>query len=214
MSSTRHTHDCSRLSPFDFERLCYWLVRAEGYERLEYLGESGSEQGRDVQAVRDGRRVVFQCKRVKAFGLAGAKAEIAKLRLLPPGEQPHELIFVVATAVSADLRKKIRAAWGDPETCDFWAGAELDAKVKLYTAVEREFFGEPRAFVHNLPLDSLGDLFKGRERELAELERALATDTPAAQVQAPTLQGLGGVGKTRLAVECAETVLARTWRPW
>ena len=45
----------------------------------------------------------------------------------------------------------------------------------------------------NLPFRSLGDLFVGRERELAELDRSPSR----------VLIGLGGVGKTRLAVEYA-----------
>ncbi len=52
--------------------------------------------------------------------------------------------------------------------------------------------------LHNLPFEFLGDLFKGRETELAELE-AFATSAGQKKV----LHGLGGIGKTRLAVEHA-----------
>jgi len=52
--------------------------------------------------------------------------------------------------------------------------------------------------LHNLPFESLGDLFKGRETELAELEAFAAS--PA---QKKVLYGLGGIGKTRLSVEHA-----------
>ncbi len=52
---------------------------------------------------------------------------------------------------------------------------------------------------HNLPFPSLGDLFKGRDAELRTL-----SDGPATAItQAQTLFGLGGIGKTRLAVEHA-----------
>jgi hypothetical protein len=57
---------------------------------------------------------------------------------------------------------------------------------------------------HNLPFPSLGDLFKGRDAELRTL-----SDGPATAItQAQTLFGLGGIGKTRLAVERS----APTWR--
>jgi len=89
-TATFHRLPFQDLSPLDFERLCLWLVRREGYERAEHLGEAGGEGGRDVVAWRDGRRFGFQCKRVQAFTAANASAEIEKLRRLPTEEQPHE----------------------------------------------------------------------------------------------------------------------------
>lgn len=61
----------------------------------------------------------------------------------------------------------------------------------------------PTLPLNNLPTATLGDLFKGREDLLAELEKNLDPNTPTALVQAKTLSGLGGVGKTRLAIEYA-----------
>ena len=57
----------------------------------------------------------------------------------------------------------------------------------------------------NLPYLSLGDLFKGRETQLDALTRTLGRvpDTSATPVVATVLNGLGGVGKTRLALEYA-----------
>ena len=53
----------------------------------------------------------------------------------------------------------------------------------------------------NLPFASLGELFKGRDEELAKLHEALSRG--AAAVAGKALHGLGGVGKTRLAIEYA-----------
>jgi len=63
-TGTAHKLHFQELSPLDFERLCLWLVRREGFERAEHLGEAGGEGGRDVVAWKGGRRFVFQCKRV------------------------------------------------------------------------------------------------------------------------------------------------------
>jgi len=210
LTGSSHTLPFEKLAPVDFERLCLWLVIREGYSRAEHLGEAGSEGGRDVVAWKDGRRFVFQCKRVKAFTAAHARAEIAKLRGLPAAEQPHELVFVVSSAVSAEARSAARAVWGEEATCHFWAGSELDERVNRHPDVRAAFFQLPpepgkAALRHNLPYASLGELFQGREEMLTRLRDRLAY-TPAGRATAiagKAVHGLGGVGKTRLAVEYA-----------
>ena len=51
--------------------------------------------------------------------------------------------------------------------------------------------------LHNLPFPPLGELFKGRSKELQLLEEALEKGGPN------VIHGLGGIGKTRLAIEHA-----------
>jgi tetratricopeptide (TPR) repeat protein len=64
--------------------------------------------------------------------------------------------------------------------------------------------GLARRAIH-LPYPSLGDLFKGRDAMLDELRISLtnAPATGASAIVGRALHGLGGVGKTRLAVEYA-----------
>jgi len=57
--------------------------------------------------------------------------------------------------------------------------------------------------VHNLPYRSIGNLFKGREDMVEKLRLALRTGKTAAITQVQAIHGLGGVGKSRLAVEYA-----------
>src|SRR3954470_7334929 len=104
ITGTTHTLPFDKLTPVDFERLCLWLVRREGYTRAEHLGEAGSENGRDVVAWKDGRGFAFQCKRVRAFTASHAHKEIEKLRALPAEDRPQELVFVVSRGVRADTR--------------------------------------------------------------------------------------------------------------
>ncbi len=57
---------------------------------------------------------------------------------------------------------------------------------------------------NNLPFASLGSLFKGREETLDKLHEALSADkSGATAIVGRALHGLGGIGKTRLAVEYA-----------
>ncbi|HUT45256.1 MAG TPA: TIR domain-containing protein [Sedimentisphaerales bacterium] len=53
--------------------------------------------------------------------------------------------------------------------------------------------------IHNLPYRSIGGIFKGRDKILARLKEHLGGDKPMAITQG--IHGLGGIGKTRLAVE-------------
>ncbi len=48
MTGGAHRLPFGQLDPLKFEELCLWLVRREGYEQAEHLGQSGSEQGRDI----------------------------------------------------------------------------------------------------------------------------------------------------------------------
>ena len=63
--------------------------------------------------------------------------------------------------------------------------------------------GDARAYrPTRLPYPSLGPLFKGREDFLIDLRTSLEA-SPAAAIRGHTVHGMGGVGKTRAAVEYA-----------
>ena len=57
--------------------------------------------------------------------------------------------------------------------------------------------------IHNLPYGTIGNLLKGRTTSLHKLQKPLAAAKPTAITQPAAIHGLGGVGKTRLAVEYA-----------
>ena len=140
ITSTRHTLPFDKLSPLDFERMCLWLVQREGFERAEHLGASGSEQGRDIVAWKDGKRFAFQCKRVRSFGPKDAAIELARLSELSREQRPDEVVLLVTCNVSADARSKARSQWRDEATCHIWAVSELDERVKRHEDILAEFF--------------------------------------------------------------------------
>jgi 5-methylcytosine-specific restriction endonuclease McrA/Holliday junction resolvase len=137
---TTHTLPFDKLSPRDFERLSLWLVEREGYERAEHLGAAGSEQGRDIVAWREGQLWAFECKRVQRFSPGHALGELEKLLSLPQDERPTGIVFLVTCNVPAKTRQQVRERCAGAMECHFWAGAELDAKIKQHPDIVREFF--------------------------------------------------------------------------
>ena len=139
-TATGHQLDLFALPPQDFERLVLWLVNREGFERAEYLGELGGDQGRDIQAWKEGKRYIFQCKRTRRFGPAVARQDIDKLKTLPKDQWPDYIVFVLARPASARSRESIQDYWGEEDRCLFWSGAELDEIIKRHPEILWEFF--------------------------------------------------------------------------
>lgn len=114
--------------------------------------------------------------------------------LLPGAPEKPDLNLFLRNNTWVDLRKGLaeegleRLYWGI-------TGKKCELPPRPHLA------GPP---LHNLPFPPLLDLFKGRDEELRRLESAL--DDPGrttAFTQSEAITGLGGVGKTRLAVEHA-----------
>jgi tetratricopeptide (TPR) repeat protein len=100
-------------------------------------------------------------------------------------------------ASQAEHLRRLRAIDQHPTT--FTSADNLAAQV-LASAVINTLIAAgtpPKTKPRNLPLISLGSLFAGREPALEDLRTALLT----AKGGAVALYGLGGVGKTRLAIE-------------
>jgi hypothetical protein len=143
VTGTTHPLPFDSLSPEDFERLCFWLVKRAGFERPEHLGASGNEQGRDIVAWKDGQRWAFQCKRVQRFGPRNAEEEIDKVSMLPESERPVRLVFIVTTSVSDQTRKRARKRSENTITCEFWDLTALDEMVYRHPGLIRRFFQLP-----------------------------------------------------------------------
>ncbi|MGA9601926.1 MAG: tetratricopeptide repeat protein, partial [Methylocystis sp.] len=79
--------------------------------------------------------------------------------------------------------------------------SQIVIKLLAKARAEKMLEAPPRR-PRNLPFASLGPLFKGREEIMAELHAALKSVSGVA-VAGKALHGLGGVGKTRLAIEYA-----------
>jgi len=140
ITGTNHILPFDKLAFSDFERLCLWLVRREGYPEAQHVGVVGNDHGRDILGEKDGKKWAFQCKRAKAFSLSHAEEEIEKIRGLPASDCPDVLVFLVTAAVSAKTRDSVKAKYGSNIECQFWGETELDEKVKAHPEIIDEFF--------------------------------------------------------------------------
>lgn len=148
ITKSNHVLPFGELSPAQFERLCLWLVKREGYLRPEHLGEAGSEQGRDVIAYRatgSGEQLwYFQCKRYQTISASKLIEEVEKYNKLvkiDPSKKPFGVVFVTNAVLSADARERVREFCGEHGyDCEFWARTELDLLVKKHKDVVAEFF--------------------------------------------------------------------------
>ncbi len=144
VTATTHTLPFDKLSPRDFERLCLWLVKRNGWLRPEHLGEAGSEQGRDVvawKAIDQGEQLwFFQCKRYKSIGPATLNKGVDKYNALPQTERPHGIVFVTNAVISKKTRDAVAARCREHGyACEFWTHTELDERVKACPEIVREW---------------------------------------------------------------------------
>jgi tetratricopeptide (TPR) repeat protein len=105
-----------------------------------------------------------------------------------------------------DLQRRHREVVAGPRARELWHTFNSREKMEElvcgidFPTIAPQRPRKPRV----LPYSALGPLFLGRTSEIAALREHFAqSQQPAALVPAQTIYGLGGVGKTRLAVEYA-----------
>jgi hypothetical protein len=211
-ATTRPLH-FEELSPLDFERLCLWLIQREGYSGARHLGQAGGEQGRDIVAhthTPDGLELwYFQCKRYREIGAGTLKKEVDKYNQLveaDPAKRPAGIVFITNAVVSARTSDAVEAycqKFG--YRCEFWAQTELYMLVKKHPEIVREFFSPLEATaaqaLHQLPAAPRD--FTGRKDELRQLINEHKSGRAIF-----LLHGMGGVGKTALALKFANRLKA------
>lgn len=227
---TEATLPFERLSPADFERLCFALLAAEGHSRLRHWGAAGSEKGCDLVSVGpDGRRTVTQCKRVSSLGPRDAEGEVRKVLEEPPSPPPEVWALAATCALSREteerLAKVVSEVVGDTFEIRLSGLTELDQLVRRHADLVDWFFGpalgaavEPplwwlsvapadRGWAEAFAADLLACL--RRQRADAQLELGIPSDkTPWPQVPLNARWGLVLVTPEALA----DSRLRQIWR--
>ena len=105
------------------------------------------------------------------------------------------------------VRSRQQAALTDP------AGEEPEPDVRRTIIIEETPTQKPRTLIRGgVPPRNL--YFTGREELLVELDRVLATQSRASVLPEASLRGLGGVGKTQVAMEFAHRYADRYQLIW
>jgi len=202
-----------------FEDFCRDLFAAEwGDPEAKLHGRSGQKQhGVDVYGRRDGAWMAVQCKRRGIF----PESRLTEKEIRGEVEASRKFgsplaCLIIATTAPPDttfdqLERDLTEENGVRIVIYGWAAlvALLQGHPKLFREWNRKLAGDPSSALH-LPFRPLGHLLKGREAELALLEKGLAeglntapTGAYAVTQRLEAVHGLGGVGKTALAVEHA-----------
>jgi hypothetical protein len=142
----------------------------------------------------------WEREEVRALLTQAVKRGLAVIPVLLPGSpKKPDLPLFLAERTWLDLR----ADGITPEGLDRLVWGITGKKPRSKTVAKPAPSGPPP--LHNLPYSPLGDLLKGRDAELTELAESLQSDGKAKAIVQDhrALYGLGGMGKTRLAVEYA-----------
>jgi tetratricopeptide (TPR) repeat protein len=160
--------------------------------------ESGEEEIRSYLAQLSHRNCEAQIKELAARLLPQFRIEFAVVFSAGGPESlaieyKHEKFTRAALIRIAELLNSVKRDTALLPGMD----AKLDKLLQAQTPAPRT--GKPQ----NLPFATLGNLFKGREADMEALERQLKKSGAAAIVQPASITGMGGIGKTRLAIEYA-----------
>jgi hypothetical protein len=153
--ATKHQHHFGDLSPADFERFVYWLVRRSGeFDEVQWYG-GARDKGRDVVAYRhahapekEREKWYVQCKRYQSITFSTLRDELDKLAEhagKTPDFAPDVLVFATACPVPPDAKDRAAArarALNLPEPY-YWGRLELDERLKAQPDTQEEFFGSP-----------------------------------------------------------------------
>jgi hypothetical protein len=144
----------------EFERLVLAFATREEFEDVQWLGETGSDRGRDICCTsKNGETTVIVCANYRNLSLQKASSDLRKLAKLDP--QPRRIRIVAGGTVSDGLRTKIEAEAKKLgfDTAVTWSGAEFEEKIRHQAEALLE------RFCHGVP-------FPDTPEELANVAKA------------------------------------------
>jgi hypothetical protein len=115
----------------EFERLAFAFVnKYKTWDTLEWLGQSGDDDGRDIWGSVDSKTFCYQCANYRSLVTKKVTDDIDKL--LKEKSIPDCFIVICGGRVSVNSRKMIKAyalQYGIQET-EIWSGVEFEEKLR------------------------------------------------------------------------------------
>jgi hypothetical protein len=124
-----------------FERLVFaYHARIDRWLSLEWFGQQGKDQGRDILGVRqvdgrkDGERVCVLCANWRQLTLTKVKSDIGKALRSPSGK-PDRIRVVCGHDISAGIRDEAKkyAQGKGVYLCELWSGQEFEERLRVST---------------------------------------------------------------------------------
>jgi hypothetical protein len=146
IGGTVHPVHFADLSGSDFEWMVYaYISRIDEWDSIKWLGETGSDGGRDIWGVKGGESWCYQCANHRQLRYKKITGDIDKL--VKNKTIPFNFMVVCSGPVSADMRDKISgyAKKAGIKNTDVWSGVEFEEKLRKDTPelLRRFFKGDP-----------------------------------------------------------------------
>ena len=115
----------------EFERLAFAFInKYKTWDTLEWLGQSGDDDGRDIWGVTGGKTFCYQCANYRSLVTKKVTDDIDKL--VKEGYIPDCFVIICGGRVSANSRSMIKSyasQYGINET-EIWSGVEFEEKLR------------------------------------------------------------------------------------
>lgn len=118
-----------------FERLAFaYVLRSKKWDGTpEWIGQVGSDGGRDIWAVFSSESYCYACANFKSPTFTKAKSDIDRLK--EEGHIPNNLVVLFGGSVNAGLRSKIKdyGKMAGAKSVEVWSGNEFEEKLRHET---------------------------------------------------------------------------------
>lgn len=134
LQKTVHPIHFEDFSGQQFEWLVYaFIERQRQWDRLEWLGQTGDDGGRDIWGTFGGKSYCYQCANYQKLTAKKAKDDIDKL--IRENRKPDHFIIVCGGTATPGIREQIVAHSVSKgiEHTEIWSGREFEEKVRHHS---------------------------------------------------------------------------------